>query len=109
VLAAAFADVFLTVLTMRYLREEDIKGITSLLTVVRGKVVFGDKETDGYGPKSLPVSPDWAPVKKYPGHYQSNPLVAASRSAHVHTLSCSGKSSKNHSRLFGLGCDCFAF
>jgi len=51
--------------------EHDIAHIRSLLTVLGGKVVHGD---GGYGPlapKLPPPMPDWSPVARFGGYYQS--------------------------------------
>ncbi len=48
--------------------EEEIKSITSKLTLVDGKVVFGDNEYSNVAPAVLPVLPDWSPVKYFGGY-----------------------------------------
>src|SRR5207245_2791785 len=53
--------------------EEEIKRIESVLTVVGGKVVYAAGEFERLGPPSLPVSPDWSPVKVYGGFYRAKP------------------------------------
>ncbi len=63
-----FAD--LTILDKDYftVNDEDIKNITSKLTIVDGKVVYGDKTYKTEAPAPLPVIPDWSPVKYYGGY-----------------------------------------
>lgn len=51
--------------------EEEIKNITSKLTLVDGKVVYGDSDYNHVAPAVLPVLPDWSPVK-YFGGYQKD-------------------------------------
>ncbi|ESU18969.1 Amidohydrolase 3 [Flavobacterium cauense R2A-7] len=65
-----FAD--LVILDKDYLSVEDeaIKGITSKLTIVDGKVVYGNDEYKTVAPAALPVIPEWSPVK-YFGGYQT--------------------------------------
>jgi len=65
-----FAD--LVILDKDYLSIEDeaIKGITSKLTIVDGKVVYGSDEYKTVAPAALPVIPEWSPVK-YFGGYQT--------------------------------------
>lgn len=65
-----FAD--LVILDKDYLSVEDeaIKGITSKLTIVDGKVVYGSDEYKTVAPAALPVIPEWSPVK-YFGGYQT--------------------------------------
>lgn len=63
-----FAD--LTILDKDYfsVNEEEIKDITSKLTIVDGKVVYGDETYKHVAPASLPVQPEWSPVKYYGGY-----------------------------------------
>lgn len=50
--------------------EEEIQNITSKLTIVDGKVVYGNNEYSDVTPTPLPVIPSWSPVK-YFGGYQT--------------------------------------
>jgi len=63
-----FAD--LTILDKDYftVNDEEIKNITSKLTIVDGKVVYGDDTHKTVAPAPLPVIPDWSPVKYYGGY-----------------------------------------
>lgn len=63
-----FAD--LTILDRDYfsVSEEEIKDITSKLTIVEGKVVYGDETYKNIAPVSLPFIPKWSPVKYYGGY-----------------------------------------
>lgn len=45
--------------------EEEIKSMTSLLTIVDGKIVYGDKAYEKLAPPTIPIIPSWSPV-----HYQ---------------------------------------
>ncbi|MGD0586641.1 MAG: amidohydrolase [Oryzomonas sp.] len=87
--------------------EEEIKGIESLLTIVGGKVVYGAQEFGNLAPPPLPVSPDWSPVGSYGGYHR-----AAAANTALHSGCCGSHRqvwSPKESRLWGLGCDCFAF
>lgn len=42
--------------------EEEIKTISSLLTIVDGKIVYGDKAYEKLAPPALPAIPSWSPV-----------------------------------------------
>jgi len=99
--------------------EEEIKGIESVLTMVAGKVVHGTGEFTGLAPPSLPVVPEWSPVKAYGGYHQPRPEVTGSVSAQacaraswlhrlLHHLG-SRNQRRGEGRLWGLGCECFAF
>lgn len=48
--------------------EEDIKNITSKLTIVDGKVVYGDKDFQTVSPAPIEVIPSWSPVKYFGGY-----------------------------------------
>lgn len=48
--------------------DETIKSITSLLTIVDGKIVWGTGDYLSIAPPVLPVLPDWSPVKYYGGY-----------------------------------------
>lgn len=103
--------------------EERIKGIESVLTILGGKPVYARDEFRDLDPPTLPVTPDWSPVKFYGGYYGRN--VAAATAAEVQALAhagcCAPSPSLLHAllhklgdavdgrRRVGLGCDCFAF
>jgi predicted amidohydrolase YtcJ len=102
--------------------EEAIKGIESVLTIVGGKVVFGQAEFTPLAPPPIPVLPEWSPVREYGGHYRSAPPRPAAamphqcRSAcgvHGHAHDRARKSSvpvSDFSSFWGaFGCSCFAF
>ena len=59
--------------------EENIKNITSVMTVLGGKIVYANSEFKQYSPPELPVSPDWSPVKNFGGYYHAD----HHRSAHM--------------------------
>ena len=113
---------YLVALTAYYFTVEDeaIKWIESLLTVVGGKVVHAAGDFQRLAPPTLPVTPDWSPVVKVPGHWRP----AAPLQAQVHQCSgpC-GVHAHGHQRarlsnvpvsdyqgFWGaFGCSCFAF
>jgi predicted amidohydrolase YtcJ len=100
----------LAVLSADYLTvpEEEIRGIEAVLTIVGGKVVYGSDEFGSLAPPPLPVSPDWSPVGHYGGYHHGSAAAAA-----IHKgCACHGHRqvwSPKESRLWGIGCDCFAF
>ncbi|SFH61835.1 hypothetical protein SAMN04515618_101139 [Collimonas sp. OK307] len=102
--------------------EETIKSIESVLTIVGGKIVYGEAEFKPLAPAPIPVLPDWSPVKAVPGHYR--PLLqkqtvsmphqcqgACGVHAHAHDVARkSNVPASNYSGFWGaLGCSCFAF
>jgi hypothetical protein len=51
--------------------DDQIKTISSVLTVVDGRVVFGAEQYSDLAPKLPPTLPEWSPVKHFGGHYQA--------------------------------------
>jgi predicted amidohydrolase YtcJ len=114
----------LAVLSADFFRvdEESIKGIESVLTVVGGKIVFGQAEFSSLGPAPIPVLPEWSPVRSTPGHYRPAPPQPAAALAHQCRGAC-GVHGHAHDRarrasvpvsdftgFWGaFGCSCFAF
>lgn len=72
----AFGD--LAVLDRDYLAvaEDQIQDITSVLTVVAGRVVHGSGSYEKLAPALPPASPSWSPVRSF-GGYQSRKSAAA--------------------------------
>jgi predicted amidohydrolase YtcJ len=102
--------------------EEAIRDIESVLTIVGGKVVFGQAEFTALGPPLIPVLPDWSPVARVPGHYHAAPPQSLATlphqckgacGVHAHAHDVARKSSvpvSSHGGFWGaLGCSCFAF
>lgn len=48
--------------------EEEIKNIMGKLTIVDGKVVYGDADYTNAAPAALPVLPAWSPVQYFGGY-----------------------------------------
>lgn len=65
-----YAD--LVILNKDYLtiQDEEIKSIQSKLTIVDGKIVYGDSDFASIAPAPLPVIPAWSPVKLFGGYQQ---------------------------------------
>lgn len=107
---AVLSDDYLTI------PEESIKTITSLLTLVGGKIVYGANEFSSLDEnKDLPVSPDWSPVSHYGGYYQiDNRTCCGCHNLHTGKasldallgLTCKEKKPLNP---WSFGCDCFAY
>lgn len=80
--------------------EEAIKTLSSVLTIVGGRIVYGAAEFSSLSPSLPPISPDWLPVRHHGGYYAGS-AAPMRRTAHV----CS-----HHDLLpEGLFCPCFAF
>lgn len=65
-----FADLAVLSSDFMGIDEEEIKNLTSVMTVVGGKIVFADEEYSSFNPPLPPVMPDWSPVNEFGGHYQ---------------------------------------
>lgn len=95
---------------------EKIKSITSLLTVVGGRIVHGDLEFKTLSPELPPPMPDWSPVNFYGGYQHAHsPVVEAHASVHTHCCSVHAvRKQVRHSieeavNDWSLGCMCWAF
>lgn len=130
-LPGQFAD--LAVLSEDYftIDEDSISKLESLLTVVGGKIVYGQKEFAELAPPPLPHSPVWSPASRFGGYAGRADLedaitkrvqISALATGSEHTVqNCSAglpsnmgqtarKSSKQSNHLWGdLGCNCWAY
>jgi predicted amidohydrolase YtcJ len=117
--AGQYAD--LAVLSGDYLSipAEEIKDLTSVLTLVGGEVVHGSGGFSNLAPPLPPASPDWSPVRTYGGHHHASAASGlAAMSAH-----CCTHHGHHHDHAHqtvvakaprdpfwgALGCSCFAF
>ena len=112
----------LAVLSSDFFRaeEESIKDIESVLTVVGGRIVYGQAEFSSIAPPPIPVLPDWSPVNTVPGHHRKATPVAAlphqcrgACGVHAHAHDRARRSNVPVSDFAGFwgafGCSCFAF
>lgn len=49
--------------------EDQIKSVTSVLTVMDGRVVFGAGDYSSHAPPLPDILPDWSPIKYYGGYH----------------------------------------
>ena len=92
--------------------DEDVRDLESVLTITGGKVVYAGENFERFEPPTLPVSPDWSPVKTYGGYAKSNPYPAAAQTrAQQPTAATTHRHRyvQSDSGIWTLGCDCFAF
>ncbi|MDI9273495.1 amidohydrolase [Stenotrophomonas sp. PFBMAA-4] len=111
-------------LSADFFRVDDaqIADITSLLTVVGGRIVHADGDYAGLAPQLPPAMPDWSPVNRFGGYHvggTATGLAAAHR--HHHGVACSTHGAHGHAAehaaptddltaFWGsMGCSCFAF
>lgn len=120
-----FADCALLSADYFAVAEDDIPGITSVLTVVGGRIVHGTGPFAPHAPALPAPMPDWSPVNRF-GGYQGGTLAQASAAlaqAHgpacrVHAHDHAGHAHAAHRAVptrdlqafWGtFGCSCFAF
>jgi hypothetical protein len=110
--------------------EDAIQDITSVLTVVGGRIVHGAEEFAGLAPPLPPAMPDWSPVRTHGGYQgrlraeavESNGGGALARltaacgcgsecgvHGHDHTFALATATPTRDERSFwgALGCSCF--
>lgn len=128
IMAGQYAD--LAVLSTDYfdVPEDDIREIVSVLTVVGGKVVYGDDEFSSIAPAMPAATPDWSPVNHFGGYYKADRVrndgqmhaqAAASCGcanscgihghAHGRAQSPAVADSMQNGFWGALGCSCWAF
>ena len=107
---------------------DEIQDITSVMTVLGGKVVYGDGEFGPLAPVVPPAMPDWSPARHGVG-YQPRASAMQDRAAlarnaaacacdsgcgvhgHAHTSALAANVPTSDARGFwgALGCSCWAF
>ncbi|KFA19024.1 hypothetical protein KWU_0118085 [Xanthomonas vasicola pv. musacearum NCPPB 4394] len=113
------------VLSDDYFRVDDaaIADITSVLTVLGGRVVHGDGDFAALAPTLPPAMPDWSPVNRFGGYHVGGLGSGLSAATHVHGHGhgCSAHGAHGHAAQHAaptddlrgfwgaLGCACFAF
>jgi predicted amidohydrolase YtcJ len=119
-----FADCALLSADYFAVAEDDIPDITSVLTVVDGRIVHATGPFAPHAPALPAPMPDWSPVNRF-GGYQGGTLAQASAAlAHAHGPACrvhahgQGHAHAAHHAVptrdlqafwGALGCACFAF
>jgi predicted amidohydrolase YtcJ len=103
-------------------QEDEIRHLSSVLTVLGGKVVHGTNEFTALAPPLPPAMPDWSPVRRF-GGYQDRQQAHAARVAtacgcgtscgvhghdHARAWAC-GVPTSDKSFWGALGCSCWAF
>lgn len=65
-----YAD--LAVLSADYFKipENEIRHIVSVLTIVGGRIVYGDSEFNVFSPTLPPAMPDWSPTNHFGGYFK---------------------------------------
>lgn len=132
--AGMYADVAVLSSDFMTIADEDIRHITSVMTIVGGKVVYADEVFKDLDTPLPSASPDWSPVNKFGGYqkaearYDMDPTVLAALGhgcaspgcARQHTHGHDGKLSRwlgldgskdkpNFENPWAIGCGCFAY
>jgi hypothetical protein len=64
--------------------EHEIRNIVSVMTIVGGKVVYGDDELKALAPPLPPAMPDWSPPIRNGGYYKPSRSKAAVAARALH-------------------------
>jgi predicted amidohydrolase YtcJ len=119
--AGQLADLALLSDDYFHVAEDDIAHLRSVLTVLGGKVVYGEGDFAPLGPKAPKAMPDWSPVATFGGHWRrdetSKKLAAACAChsactvhGHDHAAALGAKVPAADVQSFwgALGCGCWA-
>jgi predicted amidohydrolase YtcJ len=113
-----------SLLSADFFRVDDhqIADITSVLTVVGGKVVHADGDYQGLAAPLPPAMPDWSPVNRFGGYHVGGAVTGlAMAHHHHHGAPCGTHGAHGHAAhhatptdalgaFWGaMGCSCFAF
>jgi predicted amidohydrolase YtcJ len=86
--------------------EDRISQLFSVLTMVGGKVVYGDGKYAALAPPTLKASPDWLPVSRYPGYAKSASIETGGRLAAAGLSQGVPTVIGEDGRSWTLGCGC---
>ncbi len=118
--AGQLADLALLSDDYFHVAEDDIAHLRSVLTVLGGKVVYGEGDFAPLGPKAPKAMPDWSPVATFGGHYRRDDAKKLAAACACH--SACGVHGHDHAAALGakvpaadvqsfwgaLGCGCWA-
>lgn len=99
---------------------ETIKDLKSILTVVGGKIVYGDGQFKDMCPEIPPAMPDWSPVRTFGGYQERTSMpahiLAKAQAAFSHSCCSVHVETKTSRQSFeevaldwSAGCSCWAF
>lgn len=90
--------------------DEEVRRLTSDLTVVGGKVVHGAGDYANLAPPLPPISPDWSPVRRFGGYAGAMPPAETVMHACAHAHGPARVSGKPLGfDVWGAGCACWSF
>lgn len=105
--------------------EDEIRQLVSVLTIVGGRIVYGDGEFSALAPPLPPAMPDWSPVNHFDGYFKPVANAAASHQAAQSNCGCASRCAVHghaHGRAYqntvavsdqrgfwgAFGCSCWA-
>ena len=122
-----YADMALLSADYLAVADEEIRELVSVLTLVGGKIVYGDDEYRTLAPPLPPAMPDWSPTRHHGGYYKAyqttTPPQHAMAAAQCGCANSCGVHGHAHGKAFSaavtdkeqggfwgaLGCSCWAF
>ncbi|WP_407716443.1 amidohydrolase [Micavibrio aeruginosavorus] len=128
-----YADFAVLSKDFMHIPDDEIKSLTSVMTIVGGKIVYAADAFKSFDAPLPPISPDWSPVKRFGGYQHASlaespqfEMAAAPSCAvhgcahHGHGAGHDGKLSKwlglddktkkpNFENPWSMGCGCFAY
>lgn len=123
-----YADLVVTSSDFMTIPDAAIKALTSVLTMVGGKIVYATDDFSQFDAPLPPVSPDWSPVRHFGGYqswethyaFHANACVSPSCAVHGNHQGHDGKLSKwlgldstekqpRFENPWAIGCGCFAY
>jgi predicted amidohydrolase YtcJ len=97
---AVLSDDYLTV------PEGRISQLSSVLTMVGGKVVYGDGKYASLAPAAPKVAPDWLPISKYPGYAKSTSVESGEQFAAAALDAAMPTAIRADGTQWTIGCGC---
>src|SRR5512139_702517 len=97
---AVLSDDYLTV------REDRISHLSSVLTMVGGKIVYGEGKFASLAPTALKVAPDWLPISKYPGYSKQATAETGERLAATALAAATPTVAGTDGMQWTIGCGC---
>lgn len=94
--------------------EDEISGITSVLTLLGGRVVHASGDFDALAPALPAPMPDWSPVRHFGGYQHASARSGVAAPVHhrcgAHTIHGHGAAASHGRGFWGaMGCSCWAF
>ena len=123
IVAGQYADFAVLTDDMMTIAEDELKELSSAMTVVGGRIVHADGDFNNYAPPALPMSPSWSPVAQFGGYQNAEASVqhqvlasactcgtACTIHGHAHAKAYSQRIPANDPKSFWgvLGCSCWA-